>query len=895
MPPLEISWSHESFAKTVEFTEYKRSRFLLPGRILNDGEVGASDFARANIINVFDLITICCTIRRVPGCGEEVCLSAIAPGANVRTARVHGLLTFELSDAREMRFLLASTATQAVRNAGSTSLTPWTHAFRGHTSFSPNDIVKVSGMFELVVGCERARPRWWTPEDEEAINVESSGDEESSGASSPKAERQGELAADRADDVAPRVRPWARDVEEGAGPPAHPGHGLEPPLLTAPRSPPARQQGTANFCPHCGEEVRANFLFCGSCGRPLENSRSVEGEEEGRAEEFFTGPNHSVTGHSDDDAAGPAARRLGDLGDREAAPSRLEPLANRSAADADASQQQRTAQQAVDADADADALQQQRTADADADAPQQRTDADADASQKQRTAQQALGATLRKRRWATIVIQAAWRKKALEEVGQGSGGGAEDEAGGDAELENAVEEGGSELPQTTAWSQKAAERPLENAAEVERRAEEERDHGLERSKEPSRTTAACLSSSSIQGAASEQRQLEPGHVRPTAAEAGRFVGMEAACGEGAGPELKPLLTAEEDRERPEEMEAVCGEEASSECRQPPATEVGHDAPVWCYECEAAWCFCKAGVQFTEADLDSINSHRPPGDRQFEMSAGRCLVAEFMKYADEGNPVAVLNRLETAEIPERFINFGVQRAARARHRAVVETIVNWLQRRKLSKPPDPTAGAARGQGSCSQASPRLQHRPPASVPHGPLPFDARFPPSFPGSQRRGRFEVREVPEPPDSPDYHPSLAPGRAESDPPTPPPPPPPHDPAIADYGPARPREQARAPPHDPAIRNYGPARPREQARAAGGDRSLEDDGCVVCMRTSSELDSGMPFIFEKCGHKCVCKPCSRKLKEKHKSKTPECPLCRQPSRLVLDKQFSGTVFRSTA
>lgn len=73
------------------------------------------------------------------------------------------------------------------------------------------------------------------------------------------------------------------------------------------------------------------------------------------------------------------------------------------------------------------------------------------------------------------------------------------------------------------------------------------------------------------------------------------------------------------------------------------------------------------------------------------------------------------------------------------------------------------------------------------------------------------------------------------------------------------------------------------------------EDECVICLTPDSQLNRPMFLVFDKCGHKCLCKPCSRKLKNMYKSNEPECPLCRKQSRLVHTDLYKGTVFGSSA
>merc|ERR1712228_269628 len=74
-----------------------------------------------------------------------------------------------------------------------------------------------------------------------------------------------------------------------------------------------------------------------------------------------------------------------------------------------------------------------------------------------------------------------------------------------------------------------------------------------------------------------------------------------------------------------------------------------------------------------------------------------------------------------------------------------------------------------------------------------------------------------------------------------------------------------------------------------------QEDECVLCMQTESELHTPLFLVFQNCGHKCLCKPCSRKLKKLYKSNTPECPLCREPSKLVHVSRYTGKVFGASS
>jgi len=88
------------------------------------------------------------------------------------------------------------------------------------------------------------------------------------------------------------------------------------------------------------------------------------------------------------------------------------------------------------------------------------------------------------------------------------------------------------------------------------------------------------------------------------------------------------------------------------------------------------------------------------------------------------------------------------------------------------------------------------------------------------------------------------------------------------------------------------------QAPAEGPETGAADceDLCVVCLCTPSESGRPVQWVFQGCGHKCVCKPCLRKLKEKQgksskNNKEIECPICRARSRPVLIERYDGQVF----
>mmetsp|Transcript_137855 Transcript_137855/g.384384 ORF Transcript_137855/g.384384 Transcript_137855/m.384384 type:complete len:225 (+) Transcript_137855:42-716(+) len=69
-----------------------------------------------------------------------------------------------------------------------------------------------------------------------------------------------------------------------------------------------------------------------------------------------------------------------------------------------------------------------------------------------------------------------------------------------------------------------------------------------------------------------------------------------------------------------------------------------------------------------------------------------------------------------------------------------------------------------------------------------------------------------------------------------------------------------------------------------------DEDMCVVCLCTPSECGRPIHWVFEKCGHKCVCKPCLRKMKAKGNAKNGavECPMCREWSKPVIEERYRG-------
>ena len=95
----------------------------------------------------------------------------------------------------------------------------------------------------------------------------------------------------------------------------------------------------------------------------------------------------------------------------------------------------------------------------------------------------------------------------------------------------------------------------------------------------------------------------------------------------------------------------------------------------------------------------------------------------------------------------------------------------------------------------------------------------------------------------------------------------------------------------------------RSSATAAIGEENEEGEvgSCVVC------LDGKATWVFEACGHRCICKACARKQKEKMLGSssgsarkrgrkkggavTVTCPLCRAETRVVPCSRYDGEVF----
>ena len=82
-------------------------------------------------------------------------------------------------------------------------------------------------------------------------------------------------------------------------------------------------------------------------------------------------------------------------------------------------------------------------------------------------------------------------------------------------------------------------------------------------------------------------------------------------------------------------------------------------------------------------------------------------------------------------------------------------------------------------------------------------------------------------------------------------------------------------------------------------DEEEESGSCSIC------LENDAWWIFDSCGHKCVCKTCMRKQKEKSRKATPSargnkgkkgstmvaCPLCRVETRVVQPSDYARPVF----
>ena len=89
-------------------------------------------------------------------------------------------------------------------------------------------------------------------------------------------------------------------------------------------------------------------------------------------------------------------------------------------------------------------------------------------------------------------------------------------------------------------------------------------------------------------------------------------------------------------------------------------------------------------------------------------------------------------------------------------------------------------------------------------------------------------------------------------------------------------------------------------ARTEADDTADEDVGkCAIC------LEGKASWVYESCGHRCICKPCARKQKgirigaltargrgAKNKDDAScHCPLCRTETRVMPGRRFDGEVF----
>ena len=89
------------------------------------------------------------------------------------------------------------------------------------------------------------------------------------------------------------------------------------------------------------------------------------------------------------------------------------------------------------------------------------------------------------------------------------------------------------------------------------------------------------------------------------------------------------------------------------------------------------------------------------------------------------------------------------------------------------------------------------------------------------------------------------------------------------------------------------------QSSRSAAEPEAEEDAvpCAICMERRAN------WIFESCGHKCICKTCARKQKEqaaRGKKKKDDkkkgsilvtCPLCRAKTKVVPASRFDGDVF----
>jgi len=80
-------------------------------------------------------------------------------------------------------------------------------------------------------------------------------------------------------------------------------------------------------------------------------------------------------------------------------------------------------------------------------------------------------------------------------------------------------------------------------------------------------------------------------------------------------------------------------------------------------------------------------------------------------------------------------------------------------------------------------------------------------------------------------------------------------------------------------------------AEFADIQKPSDSDMCVLCLETEAELGRTFPFVLEKCGHKCICRACLRKLKAQQKRVEVECPLCRVKSKPVHRDRYAGVVY----
>ena len=116
-----------------------------------------------------------------------------------------------------------------------------------------------------------------------------------------------------------------------------------------------------------------------------------------------------------------------------------------------------------------------------------------------------------------------------------------------------------------------------------------------------------------------------------------------------------------------------------------------------------------------------------------------------------------------------------------------------------------------------------------------------------------------------------------------------------AGSGSAQRGEGRGAPETFPAAQGFASA---SSSAVAGGEEEEEEAvvSCSIC------LDGSASWIFEACGHKCICKACARKQKEKAtgaaakkrgKRRPPlvTCPLCRCETRVIPASRHEGEVF----